>query len=129
MDRARSCSTRPRTACGRRTRSCTSCCGRRPTTDHPPTPHPAPPPITDPMLKIAIAYSGGLDTSCMIPWLKENMDCEIVAVVGDVGQGAHELVGVEEKAKRSGAVACHVVDLKRAFLEEFVFPTMLAGAK
>ncbi len=58
--------------------------------------------------RIALAYSGGLDTSCIVPWLKDNFDCEVFAVVGDVGQGADELVGVEKKAKNSGAADCAV---------------------
>jgi argininosuccinate synthase len=78
--------------------------------------------------KIALAYSGGLDTSCIVPWLVENMDAEVICVVGDVGQGADELVGVEQKAINSGAKECHVVDLKREFVEDFVFPTIIAGS-
>jgi argininosuccinate synthase len=78
--------------------------------------------------RIALAYSGGLDTSCIVPWLVENMNAEVVCVVGDVGQGAEELEGVETKAINSGAKECHVVDLKREFVEDFVFPTMIAGA-
>jgi argininosuccinate synthase len=79
--------------------------------------------------RIALAYSGGLDTSCIVPWLKENIPgAEVVCVVGDVGQGASELEGVEKKAKDSGAVECHVVDLKQTFVDDFVMPTMIAGA-
>jgi argininosuccinate synthase len=78
--------------------------------------------------KITLAYSGGLDTSCIVPWLVENMNAEVICVVGDVGQGAEELVGVEQKAINSGAKECHVVDLKREFVEEFVFPTIIAGS-
>jgi argininosuccinate synthase len=78
--------------------------------------------------KVVLAYSGGLDTSAIVPWLIENHDCEVIAVVGDVGQGAAELAGVEEKAIRSGASQCHVVDLKRAFLEECAWPALMAGA-
>ncbi|HYE61271.1 MAG TPA: argininosuccinate synthase [Phycisphaerales bacterium] len=78
--------------------------------------------------RIALAYSGGLDTSCIVPWLVENMNAEVVCVVGDVGQGAEELEGVEKKALNSGAKECHVVDLKQEFVEDFVFPTMIAGA-
>ncbi|CAG0982424.1 argininosuccinate synthase [Phycisphaerales bacterium] len=79
--------------------------------------------------RIALAYSGGLDTSCIVPWLKENIPgAEVVCVVGDVGQGSDELAGVEKKAKDSGAVECHVVDLKTEFVDEFVMPTMIAGA-
>ena len=79
-------------------------------------------------MKVALAYSGGLDTSAIVPWLIENYHCEVVAVVGDVGQGADELNGVEAKAKNSGASACYVVDLKREFVEDYVMPTMIAGA-
>ena len=79
--------------------------------------------------RIALAYSGGLDTSCIVPWLRENIPgAEVVCVVGDVGQGADELAGVEKKAKDSGAAECHVVDLKAEFVDEFVMPTMIAGA-
>jgi len=79
--------------------------------------------------RIALAYSGGLDTSCIVPWLKENIPgAEVVCVVGDVGQGADELAGVEKKAKDSGAAECHVVDLRAEFVDEFVMPTILAGA-
>jgi argininosuccinate synthase len=82
-----------------------------------------------PNTRIALAYSGGLDTSCIVPWLKENIQgAEVVCVVGDVGQGADELAGVEKKAKDSGAAECHVVDLKKEFVDEFVMPTMIAGA-
>ncbi len=79
--------------------------------------------------RIALAYSGGLDTSCIVPWLRENIPgSEVVCVVGDVGQGADELKGVEKKAKNSGAKECHVVDLKKEFVDDFVMPTMIAGA-
>jgi argininosuccinate synthase len=78
--------------------------------------------------KVVLAYSGGLDTSAIVPWLIENHDCEVIAVVGDVGQGEAELAGVEEKAKRSGASACYVIDLRDEFLEEFVYPTVITGA-
>ncbi len=79
--------------------------------------------------RIALAYSGGLDTSCIVPWLKENIPgAEVVCVVGDVGQGSDELAGVEKKARDSGAAECYVVDLKQEFIDEFVMPTMIAGA-
>ncbi len=78
--------------------------------------------------RIALAYSGGLDTSCIIPWLVETYGCEVVAVVADVGQGAHELEGIEAKARSTGASQCIVVDLRRRFLEEFAFPMAIAGA-
>ena len=79
--------------------------------------------------KIVLAYSGGLDTSVIIPWLKENYnDPEIIAVSGDVGQGT-ELDGLEEKALKSGAAKLYVEDLKKEFVEDYIFPTLKAGAK
>jgi argininosuccinate synthase len=78
--------------------------------------------------KVVLAYSGGLDTSIIIPWLKENYDnCEVIAVSGDVGQGT-ELEGLEEKAKKTGASKLYVLDLKKEFIEDYVFPTIQAGA-
>jgi argininosuccinate synthase len=78
--------------------------------------------------RIALAYSGGLDTSCIVPWLRENIPgAEVVCVVGDVGQGSDELNGVEKKALNSGAAECHVVDLKTKFVDEFVMPTIITG--
>ncbi len=78
--------------------------------------------------KIVLAYSGGLDTSIIIPWLKENYpSCSIIAVSGDVGQGT-ELDGLEEKAKKTGADKLYVLDLKKEFVEDYVFPTLKAGA-
>ncbi len=77
--------------------------------------------------KVVLAYSGGLDTSAIIPWLVENIGCEVVACVADVGQGDAELEGVEEKALKSGASECHVVDLRREFVEDYVFPTIITG--
>ena len=79
--------------------------------------------------KIVLAYSGGLDTSIIIPWLKENYDNpEIIAVSGDVGQGT-ELDGLEEKAIKTGASKLYIEDLKKEFVEDYVFPTLKAGAK
>ncbi|MGO1246717.1 MAG: argininosuccinate synthase [Oceanisphaera sp.] len=79
--------------------------------------------------KILLAYSGGLDTSAIIPWLKENYEgCEIIAFVGDVGQGDEELEGIEEKALASGAVKCIVADLKDEFVNDYVYPTLKTGA-
>ncbi|KUJ00737.1 MULTISPECIES: argininosuccinate synthase [Vibrio] len=78
--------------------------------------------------KVVVAYSGGLDTSVIIPWLKENYGCEVVAFVADVGQGADELVGIEEKAIASGASECHVVDLKDEFVAEYIYPSLKTGA-
>ena len=78
--------------------------------------------------KVVLAYSGGLDTSIIIPWLKENYDnCEVIAVSADVGQGT-ELDGLEEKAIKTGASKLYVLDLKKDFVENYIFPTMQAGA-
>ncbi|MCL2884205.1 MAG: argininosuccinate synthase [Oscillospiraceae bacterium] len=78
--------------------------------------------------KIVLAYSGGLDTSIIIPWLKEQYDgCEVIAVAADVGQGA-ELSGLHEKAKKTGASELIVADLRKEFVEDFIFPTLQAGA-
>ncbi|MDD6395794.1 MAG: argininosuccinate synthase [Acutalibacteraceae bacterium] len=78
--------------------------------------------------KVVLAYSGGLDTSIIIPWLKENYDnCEVIAVSGDVGQGT-ELDGLEEKAIKTGASKLYIADLKKEFVEDYVWPTLKAGA-
>lgn len=78
--------------------------------------------------KVVLAYSGGLDTSIIIPWLKENYDnCEVIAVSGNVGQ-ASELEGLEEKAKKTGASKLYIEDLNKEFIEDYVFPTVKAGA-
>ena len=78
--------------------------------------------------KIVLAYSGGLDTSIIIPWLKENYgNPEIIAVSGDVGQ-ASELDGLEEKALKTGASKLYIEDLKKEFVEDYIFPTLKAGA-
>ena len=79
--------------------------------------------------KVVLAYSGGLDTSIIIPWLKENYNNpEIIAVSGNVGQ-ADELDGLEEKALKTGASKLIVLDLTKEFVEDFIFPTVKAGAK
>ena len=79
--------------------------------------------------KVVLAYSGGLDTSIIIPWLKENYNnCEVIAVSGNVGQ-ASELEGLEEKAIKTGASKIYIEDLTKEFLEEYVFPGIQAGAK
>ena len=78
--------------------------------------------------KVVLAYSGGLDTSVIVPWLKENYGCEVVTYTADLGQGEGELVGLEEKAVASGAVKAYVVDLREEFLRDYAFPTMQAGA-
>ncbi|MCR5371766.1 MAG: argininosuccinate synthase [Clostridium sp.] len=77
--------------------------------------------------KIVLAYSGGLDTSVLIPWLKEHYDCEVVAVSADVGQGT-ELDGLEEKALKTGASKLYILDLKKEFVDEYIVPTIKAGA-
>src|SRR5688572_142505 len=76
--------------------------------------------------KIVLAYSGGLDTSIIVPWLKEHHDCEVHAYCGDIGQGDEELRGLEEKARRSGAVSCRVDDLRREWLTDYVWPCVRA---
>lgn len=78
--------------------------------------------------KVVLAYSGGLDTSIIIPWLKENYGCEVICVAGDVGQEA-ELDGLEEKAIKTGASKLYIADLQKEFIQDFVFPTLKAGAK
>ena len=79
--------------------------------------------------KVVLAYSGGLDTSIIIPWLKEHYNnCEVIAVSGNVGQG-DELDGLEEKALKTGASKLYVEDLKKEFVEDYIFPTLKAGAK
>ncbi|HEV2736743.1 MAG TPA: argininosuccinate synthase domain-containing protein, partial [Longimicrobiaceae bacterium] len=76
---------------------------------------------------IVLAYSGGLDTSIIVPWLKENRGAEVVCVAADVGQG-EELDGLVAKALASGARECHVEDLREEFLTEYVWPTLRSGA-
>jgi argininosuccinate synthase len=77
--------------------------------------------------KIVLAYSGGLDTSTIVPWLKENYGCDVVCYTANVGQG-EELEGLEEKALASGASKIYIQDLREEFLTEYVFPTLQAGA-
>ena len=79
--------------------------------------------------KVVLAYSGGLDTSIIIPWLKVNYDnCEVIAVCGDVGQGT-ELDGLEEKALATVASKLYIADLKEEFVDEYIMPAVKAGAK
>lgn len=79
--------------------------------------------------KIVLSYSGGLDTSIIITWLKENYDnCEVIAVTGNVGQGDYELEGLEEKAKNSGASKLYVLDLKDEMANDYIAPAIKAGA-
>ena len=78
--------------------------------------------------KVILAYSGGLDTSIIIPWLKENYNnCEVVAVSADVGQGT-ELDGLEEKAIKTGASKLYILDLKDEFVEDYIYPCLKANA-
>ncbi len=77
--------------------------------------------------RAALAYSGGLDTSVIVPWLRNNYDCEVICFCANLGQ-EDELVGLEEKALASGATKCYVRDVREEFLTDFVFPTMQAGA-
>jgi len=78
--------------------------------------------------KVALAYSGGLDTSIIIPWLKENYQCEVVAVCGDIGQGDDELKGLEKKARKTGASDVHVADMREEFVTEYLWPLVRSGA-
>jgi argininosuccinate synthase len=77
--------------------------------------------------KVALAYSGGLDTSVIIPWLRETYGCQVVAVVADVGQ-VEDFAAVEKKAIASGATLCRTVDVKDTFIRDYVFPALRAGA-
>jgi argininosuccinate synthase len=77
---------------------------------------------------VVLAYSGGLDTSAIVPWLRERYNARVLCFAADVGQGAGELHGLVEKAKRSGAVDCVIEDLREEFVRDFVFPTLRAGA-
>jgi argininosuccinate synthase len=83
--------------------------------------------MTKTVKRVALAYSGGLDTSIIIPWLKENYHCEVIAIAVDVGQG-EELEGLREKAIETGAAEIYIEDLRHEFITEYIFPTMRAGA-
>lgn len=78
--------------------------------------------------KVVLAYSGGLDTSAIVPWLKDNYNCEVIAFVANVGQGDEELEGVEQKALNSGASSCYIVDLREELVNEVIYPTLKTGA-
>ncbi len=80
-----------------------------------------------PMRTIVLAYSGGLDTSIIVPWLKEHYEARVVCVAADIGQG-NELEGVRAKALASGADECYVEDLRQEFVEDFLWPMLRAGA-
>ena len=77
---------------------------------------------------IVLAYSGGLDTSIIVPWLREHYDARVICVAADIGQGSTELAGVRAKALASGAEECFVEDLREEFVRDFIFPTLRAGA-
>jgi len=77
--------------------------------------------------KVVLAYSGGLDTSVIVPWLKNNYDCEVICVCANIGQG-DDLSGVEKKALASGASKCYVRDLREEFITQYIYPTLMAGA-
>ncbi|GBR75368.1 argininosuccinate synthase [Candidatus Termititenax persephonae] len=78
--------------------------------------------------KVVLAYSGGLDTSIMIHWLRENYGCEVIAYAADVGQGLRELDDLRERARAAGASKVYVLDLRREFVEDYIWPTLKAGA-
>src|SRR4029450_3962838 len=80
------------------------------------------------MKTIVLAYSGGLDTSIIVPWLREKYDARIICVAADIGQGPDELAGVRAKALASGADECYVEDLREEFVRDFIYPTLRAGA-
>ncbi len=77
--------------------------------------------------KVALAYSGGLDTSVIIPWLKEHYGCQVVAVCGDIGQGGEELTGLEEKARKTGADEVYVADMREEFVTDYLWRMVRAG--
>jgi argininosuccinate synthase len=77
--------------------------------------------------KVALAYSGGLDTSIIIPWLKENYGCQVVAVCGDIGQGGDELTGLEAKARATGADEVYVADMREEFVSQYVWKLVRTG--
>src|SRR3954471_22580575 len=83
--------------------------------------------VAEKIKKIVLAYSGGLDTSVMLHWLKEKYGCEVVCYCADVGQG-EELAGLEEKALKSGASKLYVEDLRQEFVEDYVWPAVKANA-
>ena len=78
-------------------------------------------------MKVVLAYSGGLDTSVIVTWLRENYDCEVITFTADLGQ-EEDLSGIEAKAMASGASKAYVEDIRQEFLMDYAFPTMMAGA-
>src|SRR6478672_4244380 len=79
--------------------------------------------------KVALAYSGGLDTSIIIPWLKEHYNCKVVAVCGDIGQGGDELSGLKAKALATGASEVYVADMREEFVTDYLWKLVLAGGE
>src|SRR5436305_15000044 len=77
--------------------------------------------------KVALAYSGGLDTSIIIPWLKEHYNCQVVAVCGDIGQGGEELEGLREKALNTGASEVYIEDMREEFVTEYLWKLVRSG--
>ncbi|WP_348769463.1 argininosuccinate synthase [Buchnera aphidicola] len=84
--------------------------------------------MTNNLDKVVLAYSGGLDTSAIIPWLRETYKVDVIAFVADIGQSKNELNGINNKALKSGASSCHIFDLKDEFIEKYVFPILKTGA-
>jgi len=80
------------------------------------------------MKKVVLAYSGGLDSSVILHWLKATYNCEVIAYCADVGQGGGELEGVKEKAMASGALKCVVADLRKGLVEDYLWPLLKSGA-
>src|SRR5258706_6220832 len=80
------------------------------------------------VMKVVLAYSGGLDTSVIVPWLKENYGCEVVCFCADVGQRDEDMRGLEQKALKSGASQYIIHDMKEEFASEYLFPMLKAGA-
>jgi argininosuccinate synthase len=78
--------------------------------------------------KVVLAYSGGLDTSAIIPWLKDNYNVDVIAFVANIGQSQEDLNGIEKKAIQSGAINCHIFDLKEEFIKDYVYPILKTGA-
>ncbi|CAL4318147.1 Argininosuccinate synthase [Buchnera aphidicola (Thelaxes suberi)] len=78
--------------------------------------------------KVVLAYSGGLDTSVIIPWLKENYNAEVIAFIANVGQPSDDLIGIEKKALLSGANSAYIVDLREDFVKNYIYPTLHTGA-
>ena len=78
--------------------------------------------------KVVLAYSGGLDTSIIIPWLRENYGCQVITFTANLGQGDGELEGLREKALRSGASKVYIEDLRQEFVRDYIMPTVQAGA-